>query len=232
METDTPVDAALGAAPSLDPWDYNEKLRRVQAAMLDGDDDVRTTQVPALLQAYAAKAKVMALTPTEWHIYLSTAHSHMSADEWLDLHAQSTHDTFEMSLFVRYASLVLRVHEVQTGVAYEIDTGAHIQPMHGAKISTLAEQWTGRRGPPLLDNGMYERSDLGAGASALSLETVRSLLRELYGRCAWHATESQVVWRMYLAFESAHARDDATTELLIRCMSRGCRYRTSVRIPN
>ncbi|WFD19009.1 Splicing factor [Malassezia caprae] len=214
METDTPVHAALGAAPSLDPWDYNEQVRRVQATMLDGDNDVRAAQVPALLQAYAAKAAAMSLTPTEWHIYLSIAHLQMGMDAWLDLHAQSTHDTFDMSLFVRYASLVLRVHEAQTGVAYEIDTDARVQPLHGMALSTLAEQWTGQRGPPLLDNGMYERADLGAGASALSLERVRSLLRELYGRCAWHATESQVVWRMYLAFESAHASGDEATELL------------------
>ena len=61
---------------------------------------------------------------------------------------------------------------------------------------------------------MYERADLGAGASPISLETARSLLRELYGRCAWHGTESQVVWRMYVAFESAHSHGDEATELL------------------
>lgn len=215
METDTPVHAVPNAASSLDPWDYNDKVRSVQAAMLACDEEARAAQVPALLQAYAAKAAVMALSPTEWHIYLSTAHTHMSMEAWLDLHAQSTQDTFDMSLFVRYASLVLRLQEAHRGLTYELDTATPIMHATGApwQLSELAEQWTGLPGPRLSDNGMYEHGCLNPDASAQSVETVRTLLRELYGRCAWHATESQVVWRMYLAFEMAHATDEAT-ELL------------------
>lgn len=216
MDTDMPVTAPdASAALSLDPWDYNERIRKVQAEMLAGDDAVREAQVPVLLEAYAAKAAVMALTPIEWHIYLGTAYHHVDMDSWIALHAQSTRDALDISLFVRHASLLLRVYEAHAGVVCELDPHAPLSDAQGKPwaLASLTEEWTGRRGPPLHDHGLYDPSCVLPGAPALSREEVRGLLRELYGRCAWHASESQVVWQMYLAFETIDA-SDASTDLL------------------
>ena len=114
METDVPlpdnnVPAKTFATSTLDPWEYNTWLRSIERKMLASDESAMTdhsSYITELCQACSAMSSVMALRPVQWHIYLSLAilNGTYSGHDLAVLHERSTHDSLDMSLFVRCAS--------------------------------------------------------------------------------------------------------------------------------
>ena len=219
METDVPlpdynVPAKTFATSTLDPWEYNTWLRSIERKMLASDEDAMTdhsSYITELCQACSAMSSVMALRPVQWHIYLSLAilNGTYSGHDLAVLHERSTHDSLDMSLFVRCASFWICAWTRHSGIKVPLQNLGTTYDEHGhaSQVSKILPTWTGLTGPTLYDNGIYD-VDAHDIQWDISEDDARNALRELYGRCAWHTIESQVMWNMYVAFEYALLEKD------------------------
>lgn len=230
---------AEDAAPTLDPWSYLQWVRSLQRKMLAGGDLPKLAA--DLVHAYAETTEHIAMRPVDWHLYLSLATRRAMQEEGgtadalrevIELHEQSTHDSLDMSLYVRYASLLLLLYTAQTNTALALDELAHdVSGTEGGRldVSALVQKWTGVEDtPPLRPNGMYADGatlrPLLPAADAddaqetlddlLSEDAVRTALRTAYARCAWHPTESAAVWEPYLHWELSLLEADKSAERL------------------
>ncbi|WFD30915.1 Splicing factor [Malassezia sp. CBS 17886] len=245
--------ADVASTETLDPWRYASWVRSLERKLLAAGEDERAALAPSLSAAYAETADKIALCSADWHIWLSlalcecvAASPAASVGGLVALHRRSTEDLLDMSLYARYATLLLALYSAASGVCaggmdavyrerLVSDSGAP------SDVTALLSSWTGLpEAAPLHANGTYAvdapiwRTAVGAAAQGdadaacdIAQESnIRSALRELYGRCAWHPTESEAVWRTYLAFEEAalevriprlcapvaHLQHDASTE--------------------
>lgn len=219
--------SAMAEAPrTLDPWEYAAWIRSLQRKLL-ADGGNKDALESDLYRAYTETRETIAMRPADWHMYLSLAvRAALRAPgdvpdvaELTALHERSTHDSLDMSLYVRYASWLLVLHECVGGVHVDVPGTARVYDTSGAPwdVTALLPGWTGLGdNVPLRASGVYSDAaplaPLAATADAdLGSETVvRNALREAYGRCAWHTDASHAVWRMYLAFELAHLAADAS----------------------
>ncbi|KAI3628542.1 Splicing factor [Malassezia furfur] len=224
----------MAQAPTLDPWSYQSWTRSLQRKLLATED--RATLVSDLLRAYEETAEHIAMRPTDWHLYLSLATRRVLQEEaggadalreLLDLHDQSTYDSLDMSLFVRAASLWLGLyaayHHVTTPAWNDLPATA-VTTVDGdtCDVRTLLQTWTGvDDAPALYANGAYTDADALAPLlptdtdelnELLSEDAVRTALRTLYARCAYHVHESAAVWGVYRDWEQTLLDADRSDE--------------------
>lgn len=201
METES-----ITRQPTLDPWEYDAWIRSIERRMLGCEASQRIAYVPDLLRALQETSHVMALRPRDWHIYLSL---HMILDECdakvlCDLHQRSIHDTFDMSLYVRCASFWICAWMRHTHLSISLEPNSTPTDTDGNpyNVAQLVEAWTGLSVPFVLPCGVYDAAHFGVTFD-VDENRVRDALREIYSRCAWHMSESNLVWDLYMAFEQA-----------------------------
>ncbi|WFC95160.1 Splicing factor [Malassezia brasiliensis] len=214
---------SVARAPTLDPWSYQSWTRSLQRKLLAAED--RESLVPELLRAYEETADYIALRPSDWHLYLSLATRRVlkgeagntdALRELLELHERSTHDSLDMSLFVRAASLWLSLYAICHRVATPTwgnlpETSVTNLDGDACDLKTLLETWTGVNDAPALHaNGAYADTEVLAPLlptdtderdELLSEDAVRTALRTLYARCAYHVHESTALWSLYCDWE-------------------------------
>lgn len=216
--------AGADKVPTLDPWAYQSWTRSLQRKMLGAEDvAARLVHVPQLVQAYTEASEHTALRPTDWHVFLSLATYQAiqeeagdedALQETMSLHEQSTHDSLDMSLYLRYASLLLHLFAARTASRPSWDElPCAVTGIDGtrANLASLTMDWTGVDTPPAVDaSGLYTDtadlapllpSDAEACDEYLHEDVVRAKLVELYRRCAYHTTESAAVWALYRQWE-------------------------------
>ncbi|PKI84424.1 Prp24p [Malassezia vespertilionis] len=219
-------------AQTLDPWRFQDWVRSVQRKMLAAADEESVSLRASLLEAYTQMHATMALRPHAWHLLLSVElanalDTHTRFEDVLAMHEQATRDALDISLYVRYASFLIASFAATSRVAVPVDVrNARLSNEHGqpTNLDGVLRAWTGLEEPvPIAQNGTYlDAARLASlhidDTSALDEDSVRSALRALYGRCAWHVNESSAVWDMYLVFEKAFLdadpRDEARVEMV------------------
>ena len=207
METES-----ITPQPTLDPWEYDAWIRSIERKMLGCENaSERPTYIPDLLRAMQESLHVMALRPRDWHIYLSVhmMQGELDVHQMCALHQRSVRDTFDMSLFVRCASFWLCAWMCHTRSFISLELSGTPTDADGApyNVTQLVEAWTGLSSPNVLPCGMYDPAHFGMTLD-LDEHQVRDSLRELYSQCAWHLSESCLIWDLYMAFEQALLESD------------------------
>lgn len=158
---------------SLQPSEHRRHIRLIQSR-IRALDDPNSPQCASLVQylraAYAAAADKVALTPSEWQIYLALCihqYGQVSLDlsqiqELLELHRQSTLQLLDYRLYLRYLQLALHYFSLHSHVPLpsslfdreeEQSDEQEAEPQADSAVVASEDPlttWTGLQGGPLL----------------------------------------------------------------------------------